>query len=114
MGWTSARTKGMTAMMNQILMSSRLTSNYKMATDDSSRYCKFSIAIDRPKHNDRDAVAAGLFGCITFECNVNMVNKLLLHSCLLGKLLYEYTHKPIVYTFNKAIFINRNTILIIL
>lgn len=63
-------------MLNKILMTGRLTSEPVLVTEDGSRNCGFSIAVDRPKRKEVATVETDIFNCIAFDRNAEMVKDL--------------------------------------
>ena len=61
-------------MLNKIMMSGRLITEPAVTTKDDLRYCKFSIAVDQPKHTGVDTVETDTFTCLAFNDNASAVN----------------------------------------
>ena len=61
-------------MLNKIMMSDRLLTEPVVTTKDDLRYCKFSIAVDQPKHMDVDSIETDTFTCIAFDDNAKSVS----------------------------------------
>lgn len=61
-------------MLNKIMMSGRLLTEPAVATKDDLRYCKFSIAVDQPKHKGVDTVETDTFTCLAFDDNAIAVS----------------------------------------
>lgn len=63
-------------MLNKVMMTGRLTSEPAIITDGDSKYCKFGIAVEQPKHRGVDTGETDNFNCIAVEDNARAVNYL--------------------------------------
>ena len=61
-------------MLNKIMMSGRLLSEPAVTTKDDLKYCKFSIAVDQPKHMGVDSIETDTFTCLAFDDNAKSVS----------------------------------------
>ena len=61
-------------MLNKIMMTGRITTDLDVVTENNHSYCKFSIAVDQPKHNDTDTVETDTFTCLAFNDNAKSVS----------------------------------------
>ena len=60
-------------MLNKFLVSGRLTADPEIQTVDENRFCKFSIACDRPKRKGEDKAEVDFFNCIAWNRNADVV-----------------------------------------
>ncbi len=60
-------------MLNKFLVSGRMTADPEIQTKGENRYCKFSIACDRPKRKGVDKAEVDFFNCITWNRNADVV-----------------------------------------
>ena len=51
-------------MLNKFMVSGRLTADPEIQTTGENRYCKFSIACDRPKRKGEEKAETDFFNCI--------------------------------------------------
>lgn len=61
-------------MLNKVMMTGRITTNFDVVTEDNYSYCKFEIAVDQPKRNDTETVETDTFTCLAFDDNAKSVN----------------------------------------
>ncbi len=61
-------------MLNKIMMTERITTDLNVVTEENHSYCKFSIAVDRPKCNGIDTVETDIFTCLAFDENAKSVS----------------------------------------
>lgn len=60
-------------MLNKFLVAGRLTADPEIKTAGESRYCKFSIACERPKHKGEEKAEVDFFDCIAWNRNADVV-----------------------------------------
>lgn len=60
-------------MLNKFLVSGRMTANPEIQTKGESRYCKFSIACDRPKRKGEEKAEVDFFNCIAWNRNADAI-----------------------------------------
>lgn len=60
-------------MLNKFLVSGRMTADPEIQTKGESRYCKFSIACDRPKRKGEDKPEVDFFNCIAWNRNADVI-----------------------------------------
>ncbi len=63
-------------MLNKIMMTGRITTDLSVVTEDNYSYCKFSIAVDQPKHMGVDSIETDTFTCLAFDDNAKSVSLL--------------------------------------
>ena len=63
-------------MLNKIMMTGRITTDFNLVTEEDYSYCKFSIAVDQPKRNGIDNIETDTFTCIAFDDNAKSVSSL--------------------------------------
>ena len=61
-------------MLNKIMMTGRITTDLIVITEDNYCYCKFSIAVDQPKHIGIDSIETDTFSCLAFDDNAKSVS----------------------------------------
>ncbi|MBR6983262.1 MAG: single-stranded DNA-binding protein [Ruminococcus sp.] len=61
-------------MLNKIMMTGRITTDLIVITEDNYCYCKFSIAVDQPKHIGIDSIETDTFTCLAFDDNAKSVS----------------------------------------
>lgn len=61
-------------MLNKIMMTGRITTDLTVITEDNYCYCKFSIAVDQPKHMGVDSIETDTFTCLAFDDNAKSVS----------------------------------------
>ena len=61
-------------MLNKIMMTGRITTDLTVVTEDNYSYCKFSIAVDQPKHMRVDSIETDIFTCLAFDKNAKSVS----------------------------------------
>lgn len=61
-------------MLNKIMMTGRITTDLDVVTEDNNSYCKFSIAVDQPKHKGVDTVETDTFTCLAFDDDASAVS----------------------------------------
>ena len=61
-------------MLNKIMMTGRITTDLIVITEDNYCYCKFSIAVDQPKHIGIDSIETDTFTCLVFDDNAKSVS----------------------------------------
>jgi len=61
-------------MLNKIMMSGKLLTEPSVTTKDNLRYCKFSIAVEQPKHKGIDTVETDTFTCLAFDDDASAVS----------------------------------------
>lgn len=60
-------------MLNKVLMSGRLTADPEITIGGDSRYCNFSIAVERPKRKGEDKAEVDFFNCTAKDRNADVV-----------------------------------------
>ena len=60
-------------MLNKFMVSGRMTADPEIQTAGESRYCKFSIACDRPKRKGEDKPETDFFDCIAWNRNADVI-----------------------------------------
>ena len=60
-------------MLNKFLVSGRMTADPEIQTKGESRYCKFSIACDRPKRRGEEKAEVDFFNCIAWNRNADVI-----------------------------------------
>ena len=60
-------------MLNKFLVAGRMTADPEIKTAGESRYCKFSIACERPKRKGEDKAEVDFFDCIAWNRNADVV-----------------------------------------
>ena len=60
-------------MLNKFLVAGRMTADPEIQTTGESRYCKFSIACDRPKRKGEDKPEVDFFNCIAWNRNADVI-----------------------------------------
>lgn len=48
-------------MLNKIMMTGLITTDLTVVTEDNYSFCKFSIAVDQPKHNGIETTETDIF-----------------------------------------------------
>lgn len=66
-------TKGMKAMLNIIFLMGRLTADPEIKTAEDSRFCKFNLAVQRPKRKNDKVAEADFFNCIAWNRNADVI-----------------------------------------
>ena len=61
-------------MLNKIMMTGRITTDLSVVTEEDRSYCKFSIAVDQPKHMGVDSIETDTFTCLAFDDNAKSVS----------------------------------------
>ena len=61
-------------MLNKIMMTGRITTDLTVITEDNYSYCKFSIAVDQPRHMGVDSIETDTFTCLAFDDNAKSVS----------------------------------------
>ena len=61
-------------MLNKIMMTGRITTDLTVVAEDNYSYCKFSIAVDQPKHMGVDSIETYTFTCLAFDDNAKSVS----------------------------------------
>ena len=61
-------------MLNKIMMTGLITTDLTVVTEDNYSFCKFSIAVDQPKHNGIETTETDTFTCLAFNDNAKSVN----------------------------------------
>ena len=61
-------------MLNNIMMTGRITTDLTVITEDNYSYCKFSIAVDQPMHMGVDSIETDTFTCLAFDDNAKSVS----------------------------------------
>lgn len=61
-------------MLNVTILTGRLTADPKLTQTENSRYCRFSIAVARPKHKDKEA-ETDFFNCVAWEGTAEIISK---------------------------------------
>ena len=56
------------------MMTGRITTDLIVITEDNYCYCKFSIAVDQPKHIGIDSIETDTFTCLAFDDNAKSVS----------------------------------------
>ena len=60
-------------MLNKFMVSGRLTADPEVKITGESRYCKFSIACDRPKRKGEEKAEVDFFSCIAWNRNADVI-----------------------------------------
>lgn len=60
-------------MLNKFLVAGRMTADPEIKTAGESRYCKFSIACERPKRKSKEKSDVDFFDCIAWNRNADVV-----------------------------------------
>ena len=60
-------------MLNKFMVSGRLTADPEVKITGESRYCKFSIACDRPKRKGDEKPETDFFSCIAWNRNADVI-----------------------------------------
>jgi single-strand DNA-binding protein len=60
-------------MLNQIMLMGRLTADPEIRTTEDSRYCKFSIAVQRSKRKGENNAETDFFNCIAWNRNADVI-----------------------------------------
>lgn len=60
--------------MNRITLMGRLTAEPELKEGNGTKYCNFSIAVDRVKKNNTGAIT-DFFNCVTFGYNAEFVSR---------------------------------------
>ncbi len=60
-------------MLNKFLVAGRMTADPEIKTAGESRYCKFSIACERPKRKGDGKAEVDFFDCIAWNRNADVV-----------------------------------------
>ena len=60
-------------MLNKFMVSGRLTADPEVKITGESRYCKFSIACDRPKRKGEEKADVDFFACIAWNRNADVI-----------------------------------------
>ena len=60
-------------MLNKFMVSGRLTADPEVKITGESRYCKFSIACDRPKRKGEEKSEVDFFSCIAWNRNADVI-----------------------------------------
>lgn len=60
-------------MLNKFMVSGRLTADPEIKITGESRYCKFSIACDRPKRKGEEKAEVDFFSCIAWNRNADVI-----------------------------------------
>ena len=61
-------------MLNKIMMTGRITTDLTVITEHNYSYCKFSIAVDQPRHMGVDSIETDTFTCLAFDDNAKSVS----------------------------------------
>ena len=61
-------------MLNKIMMTGLITTDLTVVAEDNYSFCKFSIAVDQPKHNGIETTETDIFTCLAFDDNVKSVS----------------------------------------
>ena len=62
-------------MLNLTIVEGRITADPTLTVTDKSRYCRFTIACDRPKRKDEAESQTDFFQCIAFETTAEFISK---------------------------------------
>lgn len=61
-------------MLNVTILTGRLTADPTLTQTENSRYCRFSVAVDRPKRKDKEG-KADFFNCVAWEGTAEIISK---------------------------------------
>ncbi len=62
-------------MMNNLMIMGRLTADPKLNNSGNADYCRFSIAVDRPKRKGDDRVKTDFFSCIAWDGTARVISR---------------------------------------
>lgn len=62
-------------MLNTVLLTGRITANPELRNTGDSRYCKFSLAVQRPKRKGDETPETDFFNCIAWNGNADVICK---------------------------------------
>lgn len=62
-------------MLNNVMLMGRITANPEIHTTGESRYCKFSLAVQRPKKKGDDTAETDFFNCKAWNGNADVITK---------------------------------------
>ncbi len=65
--------KGLDKMLNNVMLSGRLTANPNLTDLDNSKYCKFRIAVKRPRRKNEETPETDFFNCIAWNKNASII-----------------------------------------
>lgn len=60
-------------MLNKVILIGRITVVPEIKTTAESRYCKFGLAVQRPKRKGEDTVETDFFNCIAWNGTADVV-----------------------------------------
>ena len=60
-------------MLNTVLLTGRFTANPELRNTGDSRYCKFSLAVQRPKRKGDEIPETDFFNCIAWNRNADVI-----------------------------------------
>lgn len=59
-------------MLNTVLLTGRLTATPEIRNTGDSHYCRFSLAVQRPKYKGEESSETDFFNCITWNGNADV------------------------------------------
>lgn len=60
-------------MLNNVMLMGRLTADPELKTTAESRYCKFCLAVQRPKRKGEESAETDFFNCIAWNRNAEVI-----------------------------------------
>lgn len=60
-------------MLNLVSLMGRLTAMPELKSTDNSHFCKFSLAVQRPKHKSEETSETDFFNCIAWNRNADVI-----------------------------------------
>lgn len=62
-------------MLNNLIIMGRLTAEPEVKASENSEYCRFSIAVDRPKKKGEEKAETDFFNCISWNGVAKIISK---------------------------------------
>ena len=60
-------------MLNKVMMTGRLISEPAVNTENGCQCCRFEIEVKRPRRYETDTTKSGIFICISYDRNADMI-----------------------------------------
>lgn len=62
-------------MLNNVMMMGRLTADPEVKTAGENRYCRFSIAVQRPKRKGEETAETDFFNLVAWNGNADVISR---------------------------------------